>query len=794
MSPNTEEAGKETRKRVRELRSEIRRANAAYYERDDPVMTDAEYDALFSELKDLEEKHSELRTASSPTQRIGGRRATSFSPFVHPTPMRSLNNLFEDKDAEDYKEARDFFARMRKLAGPGVRYAAELKLDGVALNAVYENGELKTAATRGDGETGEEVTANARVIKNLPQKISGAPALLEVRGEVVITFSDFAALNKNQEKAGAKTFANPRNAAAGGLRQIDAAVTASRPLRFFAHGIGELEKPPCPTHSACMGWLKKKGFEIAEQPHVSSDPDALLAYYEKKQSERADMSYSTDGIVYKIDSFEMQRRIGYVARAPRFAAAHKFSAETATTRIDGIDIQVGRSGILTPVARLAPVTVGGVVVTNATLHNLRHIRDGVKDESNNAIDIRPGDYVEVYRAGDVIPRVGKVFAARRKKSAKLWRPPSSCPSCGTPPRLDAEGVFLHCPNPQCKARQIARVEHFVKRGAMDIEHVGGVALEKLFSQKLARMPSDLYRLSRADWLSLELIGDRAAQNILDALEKSKQTSLARFIFALGIPSVGETLSAQLADFFGSLEMLQKASSEAPEALALVPDVGSETSAAICEFFEAEDNKNEIQALRDAGVRWDDKPPGERPLNLEKFLVDMASLKSKLSPELITLINGETPLRGLGEKVPKIIGRVFKDWQSLEAADEKGLLDICKIPKLAPRIRAFIDSPHYANVRKFLESIGFAWNAEKQADAPLAGKTFVITGTMTSPRTEIKQRIESQGGKVAGSVSSNTDYLVAGENPGSKMKKAQQLGVKVLDKDDLGKLLGAQAES
>ncbi|MGI9306060.1 MAG: NAD-dependent DNA ligase LigA [Gammaproteobacteria bacterium] len=778
----------EARRRLRELRRIIREAARAYFDEDAPLMADDEYDKLFAELQQLEKLHPRLQTANSPTQKVGGRRAAKFKPFRHPSPMRSLNNVFTAE------EARDFFTRMQKIAGPNARFAAELKLDGVAMNAVYENGALRAAATRGDGETGEDITANAKTVANLPARISNAPPFLEVRGEVVMTFADFAALNARQRETGGKVFANPRNAAAGSLRQLDADITASRRLRFYAHGIGDMDAPPRESHGDIIAWLKQAGFDAAEDPEVSSDPEALLRYYEDKEACRAELPFGADGVAYKMDSLAAQKKIGYVSRAPRFAAAYKFSAERAAAKITAIELQVGRSGVLTPVARISPVSVGGVVVTNATLHNLRHIKDGVADENGAPVDIRRGDYVEIYRAGDVIPRVGKVFAARRNKESRPWFPPSKCPSCGGAAEADDGEIFLYCRNENCAARRIARMEHFVGRNAMDIDHVGGVVLEKLFAAGAARAPSDLYALRESDLLALELIAERAAKNILAAINKSRQTELARFLFALGIPSAGETLSAQLAEFFGALDKLQNAP---PESFAFARDVGAETASNIAEFFAVPENAAEIAKLRAAGVQWEEREyaPASRPRPLSEFLTAMASLKNILPPEKIHLINGEPPLRGLGKGAAEKLSAHFGSLARLAAAD---ILQIAAPlggnMALAEKTRAFLEDPHYAKMRVFLEGLGFAWIGEIADGAPLSGKTFVLTGVLSVSRRDAKRRITEQGGAVTGSVSSKTDYVVAGENPGSKIRDAEKLGVAVLNETQLNEILNAAAQT
>ena len=775
----------EVRRRARQLRRTIRDANHAYYVMDAPIISDALFDARFAELLQLESDYPQIQTANSPTRRIGGNRAAQFTPFSHPTPMRSLNNVFNET------QAREFFARMTKLSGAPPSFVAELKLDGVAMNVLYENGVLQTAATRGDGEIGENITANAKTIANLPQTLSGAPPILEVRGEVVITFDDFAALNARQKNDNGKIFANPRNAAAGSLRQLDADITASRPLRFFAHGIGDLPDSLWQTHAECLQWLQKTGFDIAQPSAPGSDIESLFKYYDAQQAARAELPFSVDGVVYKINVFALQQKIGYISRAPRFAIAHKFSAETATTKIIAIDLQVGRSGVLTPLARLSPITVGGVVVTNATLHNFRHITDGIVDENGAPVDVRGGDIVEVYRAGDVIPRVGRVFVARRSADSRAYVPPPNCPACGGKTALDNDGVFLYCQNLRCAGRRVARLEHFVGRNAMDMEHVGGIALEKLLSAELVNAPSDLYALQKKDLLSLKLIGEKAADNILAAIEKSKETTLARFLFALGIPTVGESLSAHLAAFFGALTKIQHAP---PETLVFVRDIGMEKTAHITAFFADAENLAEIGKLRAAGVRWAEEEfaPHSRPRELLELLSAFAALKNVLPADKIHLIGGDLPLRGVGKSALQKMAAHFGDWANLQRASAADIAAaIGGNIQTADKVRAFIDSPHYIGVRSFLAELGFLWGGAAAA-LPLSGKIFVLTGTLSVSRAVAKRQIESLGGTVSGSVSAKTDYVVAGESPGSKATKAQELSVSLLDEAEFNQLLNAAA--
>ena len=795
--------------RATQLRRQIRAANRAYYEEDAPHITDAAYDALFAELLGLEEKYPALRRPNSPTQKVGGKRAAAFAPFAHPTPMRSLSNVF------DHDEAQRFFRRMQDAAGLTPSYAAELKLDGVALNVVYVDGKFSAAATRGDGETGEEVSANAQTIVNLPRVLSGGSSL-QVRGEVVMTFADFAALNERQAESGGKVFANPRNAAAGSLRQLDSTITAARPLRFYAHGAVPMgETPPAElptTHSAMLDWLETQGFAVASPRLCSADEEALLAYYAQMQEARAGLVFSVDGVVYKVDDFALQDKLGYVSRAPRFAVAYKFSAELATTQIMAIDVQVGRSGVLTPVARLLPVTVGGVVVANATLHNVDFVR-----QKNARID----DWVEIRRAGDVIPEITQVI---KSGGGAAWLPPSVCPSCHHAVVMD--GKFLRCGNADCLQRRLGQLSYFVSRAAMDIDGVGGELLEKLAEANLVRLPSDLYRLQKEDLLSLPLIAEVSAQNILSAIDQSRTTTLPRFLIALGVPGVGESAATQLAQFFGSLDALRRAP---PEAFALVRDIGPETVAGLWDFFADAGNTAEIERLQAAGVSWEEAAPSLRHRKLIDFLAAMQSLKTVMPPHLLRRVKTVMPphlwppvktvmpphllpphlLRWvkttmpphllppppffrLGKIAAEKLATAFSDLHDLASADELRLTAVLGNKILAASVRFFFGDSYYAALVDFLHGLGYVWlgnDKDVNDAAPLSGKTFVLTGTLSVSRPEVKKRLELLGGRVAGSVSARTDYVVAGEAAGSKLSQAQKLGVAILSEEELEAMLG-----
>ncbi|MGI9338355.1 MAG: NAD-dependent DNA ligase LigA [Gammaproteobacteria bacterium] len=760
--------GEEARRQIRRLTAQIKKANRDYYERDAPSVSDADYDDLWRQLGELEKRFPP--DADSPTAKVGGRASSRFQPYEHPSPMRSLANAFLEEEVEE------FAARMQKHNA--TTFCAEPKLDGVALNVVYENGNLTVAATRGDGTIGENVTANAKTINNLPQSIDNAPSFLEVRGEVVLTYADFAALNAKQETRGGKVFANPRNAAAGSLRQLKAEITASRPMLFFAHGAGiGINALPIKTQGELLAFLAKCGFAVAQPRAHNIKAAELIAYYRQTDAARADMPFSIDGVVYKVDSLRLQESIGYISRAPRFALAHKFAAQEAITKIINIELQVGRTGALTPVARLSPVSVGGVVVANATLHNMDII--GEKD-------IRIGDYASVRRAGDVIPEVAAVVLERRPSDAEVWQPPKNCPGCGA--AIVRSGKWLLCQNAECSQRLLAGLEHFVSRNAMDIDGIGGVLLEKLFGAKMARRPSDLYGLTKKQLMSLSLIAGVAADNILAAIAKSKDVSLARFLFALGVPSIGQTMAASLADFFGSLANLRAAP---PESFAFVADAGVETVAALSAYFSDDDNNAEIDRILAAGVVL--RPPKQKAMRrpLADFLTTAAAFRKTAPNSPLALINDDAPLKGLGKTGGQKLAATFDHLPALAAADEQHIIAALdgKSP-VAERVYHFFRHPRCIMLMDFLHGIGMEWTAQDAGSTlPLAGKTFVLTGTLSIARGEAKGKIEDAGGKVSSAVSAKTDYVVAGESPGGKLAQAQKLNIKVLTEADLTALLG-----
>ncbi|WP_087043758.1 NAD-dependent DNA ligase LigA [Caballeronia ptereochthonis] len=656
------------------LRSELERANYAYYVLDQPDLPDAEYDTLFKELQAIEADHPDLITPDSPTQRVGGEVAEGFTPVVHDVPMLSLNNGFADEDIVAFdKRVSD------ALGHTPVEYACELKFDGLAISLRYDDGHFVQAATRGDGATGEDVTANVRTIRSIPLTLKGknVPKRLDVRGEVLMFRRDFERLNARQREAGQREFANPRNAAAGGLRQLDPKMTAQRSLSFFAYGIGVLEGAAMPgTHADLLDWYKEMGLPVNAERAVVEGADGLLGFFHKIGEKRDKLPYDIDGVVYKVNRRDEQDRLGFVSRAPRFALAHKFPAQEALTQLLAIDVQVGRTGAITPVARLAPVFVGGATVTNATLHNEDEVRRK---------DIRIGDTVTVRRAGDVIPEVVGAILDRRPADAREFVMPTECPVCGSKiERLPDEAIARCTGGLFCPAQRKQALWHFAQRRALDIDGLGEKIIDQLVEENLVRTPADLFNLGFSTLAALDRFADKSAQNLLDSLEKARNTTLARFIYALGIRHVGESTAKDLAKHFGSLDPIMSAS---VEELLEVNDVGPVVAEAIHNFFSEEHNQHVIEQLR-AKVSWPEGPPAPR----------------------------------------------------------------------APQ-------------------------------GVLAGKTVVLTGTLpTLSREEAKEMLEAAGAKVAGSVSKKTDYVVAGAEAGSKLAKAEELGVSVLDEDGMRKLL------
>ena len=664
---------------IESLREQIRHHNYLYHVLDAPEIPDIEYDRLVRNLQALEDDHPDLVTPDSPTQRVGATPIEAFGTVEHRLPMLSLDNAFSADEVRDFH--RRVVGRL-ELADEGktLAYAAEPKLDGAAVSLLYVNGTLQQGATRGDGRRGEDITHNVRTIDAIPLKLIGDdyPETLEVRGEIFMPKAGFEAYNKRARETGEKTFVNPRNAAAGSLRQLDPKLTAERPLDIYVYSVGIVEGREMPdSHNDVLDQLQAWGLKTCPERRVVRGIDGCLAYYEELGARRELLSYEIDGVVYKVNSRAEQRELGFVSRAPRWALAHKFPAQEEMTVLKGVEFQVGRTGALTPVARLEPVFVGGVTVSNATLHNM--------DEVHRK-DVRIGDTVIVRRAGDVIPEVVSVIENRRPKGARRVKLPARCPVCDSAVvREEGEAVARCTGGLFCSAQRVEALKHFVSRRAMDIDGLGAKLIEQLVNIGRIKTPAGLYYLTKDELTSLERMGEKSAQNLIDAIEHSKETTLARFLYSLGIREVGEATAASVAEHFGGLDGIIAATEEELE---MVPDVGPVVASRIRAFFDEEHNREVIARLRKAGVHWKETEP-------------------RASPK----------------------------------------------------------------------------------DGPLAGKVIVLTGTLESmTRDEAKDRIQALGGKVTGSVSKKTDFVIYGEKAGSKLKKAQDLEVETLDEEQFYALL------
>ncbi|HEX5677138.1 MAG TPA: NAD-dependent DNA ligase LigA [Alcanivorax sp.] len=750
---------------IRALRDQLNDWSHRYYVLDDPSVPDAEYDRAFRRLEEMEAEHPDLVTADSPTQRVGDRPLDAFDEVRHDVPMLSLGNAFDEQ------ELRDFDQRVRErldVDGP-VAYVAEPKLDGLAVSLLYENGELVRAATRGDGETGEDITVNVRTIRSVPLNLRGdkLPARMEVRGEVVMPHDGFARLNKRQEEAGQKTFANPRNAAAGSLRQLDSRITAQRPLEFYAYSVAQLDGEDWPdTHSGMLDRVREWGLRVNKEVKVCKGLDAMLSFYEDIMARRVDLGYDIDGVVYKVDRLDWQRDLGFVSRAPRWAVAHKFPAQEEITVLNGVDWQVGRTGALTPVAKLEPVQVGGVTVSNATLHNIDEIR---------RLDIRVGDSVVIYRAGDVIPKVVRAVPERRPENAGDINLPTECPVCGSEILRADDGVVARCTGGLiCGAQQREAIKHFASRRAMDIEGLSIKRVDLLVDQGLVSNVADLYRLKAEDIAGLERMGEKSAANLIEALEASKKMPLSRFLFALGILQIGEETAKALADAFGDLESIRRA----PLLLFLqVPDVGGEVAKAIAAFFAEEHNENVIDGLLAAGVE-----PQANDVPSRRF-VDTLTLANFLSSAKTLGM----PLSGVGTKTLETLGRHYRTLDALLKAVDGGEDDsgakAGTLEKLAEGLKADNWRTRLQEAQDYADALADKAPAGGADDRPLEGETWVLTGTLARlTRDQAKQHLEALGAKVSGSVSGKTARVVAGESAGSKLDKARSLNVEVIDED------------
>ena len=658
------------------LRKELLEHNYAYHVLDDPTIPDAEYDRLLRRLQEIEAEHPEVVTPDSPTQRVGAAPIGEFREVRHTRPMLSLENAFSDDELEAFNRRTTDRLAAAGVEAASIEYVAEPKLDGAAVSILYRHGVLELAATRGDGTTGEDITHNVRTIPSVPLRLRGEnlPEVLEVRGEVFMPKARFEEFNRRAAERAEKIFVNPRNAAAGSLRQLDPKLTAERPLDVFFYGVGEVAGWEVPTTQAgTLTALQQLGLRTSPEWRLVEGIQGCLSYYSSIGNKRADLPYEIDGVVYKVNRLDWQDILGFVSRAPRWAIAHKFPAQEELTVVQGIEFQVGRTGALTPVARLAPIFVGGVTVSNATLHNM--------DELNRK-DVRVGDTVIVRRAGDVIPEVVKVVLDKRPKRTRIVKLPKRCPVCASDVvRAEGEAVARCVGGLVCAAQRKEALRHFSSRRAMDIEGLGTKLIDQLVEAGILETPADIYELSKDRLISLERMGDKSTEKLLSAIEKSKSTTLARFLYALGIREVGESTAAALADHLRDLGAIRSASEEE---LQDVPDVGPIVAAHVQAFFDEAHNRAVVDKLLQAGVSWPRPPP--------------------------------------------------------------------PAPKTA---------------------------ATATADQPLAGKTVVITGTLSSmSRDEAKERLRQLGAKVTSSVSKKTDLVIAGDNPGSKLEKAEALGVEV----------------
>ena len=748
---------RQARDELERLAADIARADAAYHRHDAPEISDAAYDALKARNTAIEARFAHLKRADSPSEQVGAAPADGFAKVTHVLRMLSLSNAFEAEDI------REFDTRIRRYLGLGadapLAYTAEPKIDGLSLNLRYEGGRLVQAATRGDGAVGENVTANARTIGDIPETLTGAPDILEVRGEAYMSHADFQALNARQAGKGGKTFANPRNAAAGSLRQLDASITRDRPLRFFAYAWGEVSAPLADTQMGAIDRLGRLGFQTNLLTALCDGPDALLAHYERIEQLRSTLGYDIDGVVYKVDDLGLQHRLGYRSTTPRWAIAHKFPAELAWTRLEAIDIQVGRTGALSPVARLHPVTVGGVVVSNATLHNEDYIagRDSKGDEIRGGKDIRVGDWVQVYRAGDVIPKLADVDLTRRPDDAEPYVFPARCPECGSAAIREEGDAVRRCTGGLiCPAQAVEKLKHFVSRAAFDIEGLGAKQVELFYYLTWVREPADIFTLNKRDhykslseiepFLHNHFSDEDWRDEILDVYGRALQLDRLAFphTFAVALSELG---------------MRVEVASKAP--LANLNGWGEKSA------------KNLFQAIEE-----------KRKIPFGRVLFALG-------------------IRHVGEQASNLIARVYGSWDAFtdamddaagcDGAQWERLLGIDGVGSVMARslVTAFAQEAERASIDRLTAHLQIEKAAQPKIDSPVAGKTVVFTGTLEKmTRAEAKARAEALGAKVSGSVSAKTDLVVAGPGAGAKAKKAAELGIETLDEDGWLRLIGA----
>ncbi|PXX51900.1 DNA ligase (NAD+) [Pseudomonas sp. LAMO17WK12:I10] len=776
--------------RILELRAELDQHNYRYHVLDEPSIPDAEYDRLFHELKALEAEHPELVSSDSPTQRVGSAALSAFTQVRHEIPMLSLGNAFEETDMREFdrRVTEGLDLPVGDLFGgvAAVEYSCEPKLDGLAVSLLYLDGVLVRGATRGDGTTGEDISVNVRTVRNIPLKLhgSGWPATLEVRGEVYMSKAGFERLNAAQLEVGGKTFANPRNAAAGSLRQLDSKITASRPLEFCCYGIGQVTADIADTHIGNLEQLKRWGMPVSRELKLAKGIDECLDYYRDIGERRNGLPYEIDGVVFKVNSIASQRELGFRAREPRWAIAHKFPAMEELTELLDVEFQVGRTGAVTPVARLKPVKVAGVTVSNATLHNMDEVA---------RLGLMIGDTVIIRRAGDVIPQVVQVVAERRPENARKVHIPQTCPVCGSHVERTqlikrskgketiSEGAVYRCVGRlACGAQLKQAIIHFVSRRAMDIEGLGDKTIEQLVDEKLIGSPADLYKLKYEQIIDLEGFAEVSSNKLLKAIEDSKKPGLARFIYALGIPDVGEETAKVLARSLASLERVQQA---LPEVLTYLPDIGLEVAHEIHSFFEDSHNQQVIGALLDpqqCGLQLQDQG------DLGAEFAASTTLGGMLDKLNIPSV-GPGAAQKLADKFVTLDGVVKADWldmrQTLPEKQAKAVREFFDIAENAERALA---------IEAQLQAFGMHWQSEKKVveGLPLAGQTWVLTGSLELMSRDVaKDKLESLGAKVAGSVSAKTHCVVAGPGAGSKLAKANELGLKVLDEEAFVAFLG-----
>ncbi len=735
----------EAREELARLAVALLRANDLYHAKDAPEISDADYDALKRRNAEIEDRFPNLKRVDSPSDQVGARPADGFAKVTHSMRMMSLGNAFDGDDVADFDRSIRKYLGLSTYAP--LAYTAEPKIDGLSLSLRYEGGELVQAATRGDGEVGENVTANARTVEDIPHRIEGAPEILEVRGEVYMSHQDFDALNVRQSETGGKAFANPRNAAAGSLRQLDSEITRSRPLRFFAYAWGTLSEPLAETQMAAIGRLREFGFQVNDLTRLCATTNQMLEHYREIEAQRATLGYDIDGVVYKVDDLGLQARLGFRSTTPRWAIAHKFPAELAWTRLEAIDIQVGRTGALSPVARLHPVTVGGVVVSNATLHNEDYIagRDAKGGVIRDGKDIRVGDWVQVYRAGDVIPKISDVDLSKRPDDAEPYDFPSKCPECSSDAIREEGDAVRRCTGGLiCPAQAVEKLKHFVSRKAFDIEGLGAKQIEMFHGDSILPIntPADIFTLQDRDAGNLARLknrdgwGDTSAGNLFAAIDEKRTIPFARLLFALGIRHVGEVGARDLALFYRDWDVMAAAIDTARPA-SLAQRAADEAEEAERIAASAEGRRARLKEARDAAVARLDVPASAANAWSDLIGID-----------------------GIGATLGLSLSDAFANAEERKAFDDlRAHLTI--VPPEAP-----------------------------SSDSPVAGKTVVFTGTLEKmTRAEAKARAEALGAKVSGSVSQKTDLLVAGPGAGSKAKKAADLGIETLDEDGWLQLIG-----